>query len=60
MKSPRIAISLALAAAPLLVLVGAASAGATEVYPATEYELSGAITAPPAPPTAAHSSPIPG
>ncbi|GCD95774.1 hypothetical protein [Embleya hyalina] len=56
MKSPRIAIALTLAATPLLVLIGATSAGATQVYPATEYDRSAPVTTPVGP-AAAHPSP---
>ncbi|MFE5330418.1 hypothetical protein ACFRCG_28925 [Embleya sp. NPDC056575] len=55
MKSPRIAFALTLAATPLLILIGATSASATQVYPATEYDRSAPITTPMGP-TAAHPS----
>ncbi|OPC77992.1 hypothetical protein B4N89_37855 [Embleya scabrispora] len=56
MKSPRIAIALTLAATPLLVLIGATSASATQVYPPTEYDRSAPVTTPIGP-TATHSAP---
>lgn len=55
MKSPRIAFALTLAATPLLILIGATSASATQVYPATEYDRSAPITTAMSP-TAAHPS----